>query len=75
MRNGCWNRPRPTAETSYLAQAGWGEMYLTGQGVPHRNPVYVEVKHRLSTECQYTLTTKDVRCAGCAHEQKEWKES
>ena len=70
IRNGCYDMPRPTAETSYLAQAGWGPTYDNGHG-PWRMPRYVEVKHVLSTECQYTKTTPDPRCAGCVHENKE----
>lgn len=63
---GCHNRPRPTAETSYVAQAGF-KIVRDGFDAPWRVPALVTIKHTLSTNCRYDLSAADQRCAGCAH--------
>lgn len=74
MKNGCFNKPRPVAgAVTHLAQAGWSETFRDGFGAPHRTPILVDIKHVMTTECQYTLTTPDPACAGCVHEKKEGK--
>lgn len=62
---GCHNRPRPTAETSYVAQAGWREYEERGE--PVRVPVLVRIKHAMSTSCQYDKSATDSACGGCVH--------
>ncbi len=62
-RPGCHNKPRPTPETTHIAQDGWRE--YTERGIPVRVPVLVEVKHRMSTECMYDVRTTNPGCAGC----------
>lgn len=73
MSYGCHNRPRPTAETSYVAQAGWSETFRDGFGAPQRVPVYVDIKAAFgTTACQYTHGhPADPGCAGCEHQLKE----
>lgn len=67
-RNGCWNLPRPTADTSYVAQAGWQDRHSWELNRPKREPVYVKVRHAMTTDCQYTKTTPDKACEGCCHQ-------
>lgn len=62
MTYGCFNHPRPTESTTYPVQAGWVDML--DLKIPCRVPVYVNVKHKLSLDCQYTLTTVDAGCVG-----------
>lgn len=70
---GCHNKPRPTAESSYVAQAGWSALYRDGFGGPCRDPIYVDIKSAFgTTTCQYTLThATDPLCSGCAHRAKD----
>lgn len=70
-KNGCHNKPRPVASAvTHQAQAGWSVTFRDGFGTPQRVPVYVDVRHVMTTECQYTKTTPDPRCSGCVHELK-----
>lgn len=61
---GCWNKPRPTAETTHVAQAGW---LAVVSAVPSRMPRMVTVPHRMSTTCKYDKSGSDPGCAGCQH--------
>lgn len=63
---GCHNRPRPTAETSYVAQTAF-TVLRDGFGAPCRIPVYVDIRHTMSTTCQYDKSDVDQRCGGCEH--------
>jgi len=67
--NGCNGKPRPTAASTYRAQAGWLDG-ITDQGAPVRVPVYREIPHRMSTTCQYDKSASDPGCAGCHHGAK-----
>lgn len=62
-RPGCHNRPRPQSNAMYIAQDGWREYIERGR--PVRVPVFVEVPHVMTTDCQTDLTTPG--CAGCVH--------
>lgn len=72
--NGCHNRPRPTAATSYQAQAGWeyrnvlcAEPYEAPRDEPTRIPVLVDIPHVMSTECRYDASATDQGCVACVH--------
>jgi hypothetical protein len=69
---GCYNKTRPTAETTYLGQEGYeGEVHM-GWDTYARERVYKPIKHVMSTECKYTLThAADKLCSGCVHRSKE----
>ena len=72
MKNGCYDLPRPVAgAVTHIAQNGWGATYYDREGNPMRGPVYVEIRHVMSADCQYTIRTHDPRCGGCAHEVKK----
>lgn len=60
-RYGCHGRPRPTAETTYVAQYGWEYSGIT------RSPLTMDVYHVMSTTCQYDKATTDAKCVGCEH--------
>jgi len=66
---GCKNKPRPTAESSYIAQDGWSE--YEDRGAPVRVPRWKRIFHIMSTECVYTQTTPSPHCEGCEHRKKE----
>lgn len=70
---GCHNRPRPTAESSYVAQKGWSETFRDGFGAPQRVPIYVDIKSAFgTTACQYTIHhATDPDCSGCVHRAKD----
>jgi hypothetical protein len=70
---GCNNKPRPTAESSYVAQAGWSETFRDGLGAPCRVPIYIDIKSAFgTTACQYTLAhATDPECSGCVHRSKD----
>lgn len=61
--NGCYDRPPFKRE--YVGFDGYhnAESRLW--------PKTVLVPHVATTDCQYTITTRDDRCAGCVHESKE----
>ena len=65
----CHNKPRPTADSSYIAQSGWKVWQKK------RVPVQVVIKSAFGTlECQYTKDhAGDTECAGCEHKNKEIK--
>lgn len=65
--NGCNNKPRPTAETTYPAQDGYIDTVKTADLKPTRLPLMVGVPHRMSTTCQYDKSETDKGCTGCAH--------
>jgi len=67
-RPGCWNKPRPTEATTYIAQAGWDVSYehrLSGPIPMSREPVLIDIPHRMSTTCKYDKSATDPGCAGC----------
>jgi hypothetical protein len=66
---GCWNKPRPTEDSSYLAQDGWETQYV-GSGDFEGTAWFVEVRNVMSTECRYDMSLKDAKCDGC-----EWRGS
>jgi hypothetical protein len=70
---GCHNKPRPTAESSYIAQSSWSETFRDGMGNPSRVPFYVDVQSAFgTTDCQYTRThAGDPQCSGCVHRARE----
>lgn len=65
--NGCHNKPRPTAESTYPAQDGYIDAVKSAGGEPTRLPRVVQVPHRMSTTCQYDKSATDAGCAGCQH--------
>ena len=74
---GCHNALRPTADTSYPAQDGYMHSTITGVHLPTGVQVtiinphahnWIKVKHAMSTDCQYTKTTRDHGCDGCKHQ-------
>lgn len=55
----CHNGPRPfEGEETHLAQDGYDS---------ERRPVWVPVRHVMSTDCMYDKRASDARCAGCKH--------
>lgn len=69
--NGCHNKPRPVSgAVTHFAQDGYGEAISEGWGYFSRPARYVEIRHVMTTDCQYTLRTPDPRCAGCVHEKR-----
>lgn len=65
---GCHNKPRPIAGgITHVAQNGWTESRLDFRGNIRRSPVYIDIKHTMSTECRYDAAAKDPGCAGCQH--------
>lgn len=65
MTYGCYNR-KPFAK-SYVAQAGW----KTIEGdPPTREPIWKNIPHRNTTDCQYSLHRDDPGCAGCKWKQE-----
>lgn len=70
-RYGCHNRPRPTAASSYIAQAGWVGVKGGSLGT-QRHPIHVEIMSAFgTTDCQYDKSATDAACAGCNHATKE----
>ncbi len=65
--NGCHNKPRPTAESTYPAQDGWYDLRELRFGRPGRVARTVAIKHTMSTTCQYDKSATDVGCRGCQH--------
>lgn len=64
---GCHNKPRPVAgAVTHQAQAGWA-VFRDGYNRPCPVPVYIDIKHVMSTECRYDASAKDARCTGCQH--------
>jgi hypothetical protein len=70
---GCHNKPRPNADSSYIAQSSWSATFRDGFGAPHRTPQYIDIKSAFGTTgCQYTKQhASDPQCAGCVHRMKE----
>lgn len=71
---GCHDKPRPTSETSYVAQASI-EIIRDGFGAPFRQPAYVDIKHTMSTNCRYDKWQTDDRCRGCKNAGEVMKEA
>lgn len=66
MTYGCNNKPRPTEESKYTAQAGWSETFPAERGAVYRAPIYVEVKSAFgTTACQYDKSKSDKGCENC----------
>jgi hypothetical protein len=66
---GCYDKPRPTPDTSYVAQTSF-EIQRDGFGAPSRMPVFIDVKHTMSTNCRYDKWQTDDRCRGCKNAGK-----
>ncbi len=63
---GCRNKPCPTPASTYKAQSGCRVWQNT------RKPVYVDVKHAMGADCQYTRDhVGDPECSGCVHRAEE----
>lgn len=63
---GCHSKPRPTVQSSYLAQSGW---YESGQ-TNTRYPRMVPIKSAFgTTACQYDRSQFDQACFGCPHQK------
>jgi hypothetical protein len=62
---GCNGRERPTPDTKHVAQFGWRQFDEGGK--PVLKPVYQNVFHNLTTECQYSASENDPKCRGCGH--------
>lgn len=65
----CHNRPAQVG--TYLAQDGYMPTFYDAFDEPFRTPKLVAVPHMMSTDCKYSQSTPDERCAGCAHNQQE----
>lgn len=69
---GCHNKPRPIAGgITHVAQSGWTDSRLDFRGNICRQPVYIDIKHTMSTECRYDKQANDPRCAGCKNIKME----
>lgn len=69
---GCHNRP--DLGQPLRVQTGWIDCkpFVSPMGyVVSRLPTFEEVPFAMTTECQYSLVTKDERCVGCRHNQQE----
>lgn len=66
-RNGCYNRWPLT--DSVIVQTGWGKPFKDGAGIIYRTALHAEIDNPMSKDCQYSKTTRDERCDGCAWKQ------
>ena len=67
LRAGCNGKPRPRADATYMAQAGWLEV-RDNLGRPGRVPVMVDIKATFgTTACQFDRSATDSICTGCPH--------
>lgn len=66
--NGCHNRPDKSP--SYLGQDGYFPAFSDGFGRIGRSPLYVEIEHVMTEDCQYSKHTDDPKCTGCRHNQR-----
>lgn len=63
---GCNNRPRPRADATYVAQAGWTD--YVEHGALARKPVLVGIKATFgTTACQNDRSATEACCDGCQH--------
>ena len=63
---GCNNRPRPRADATYVAQAGWS--HYVERDSPVRRPVMVNIKATFgTTACQNDRSATEACCTGCQH--------
>ena len=62
---GCHSKPRPSAGSTHVAQAGWSEYEERGR--PVKKAVYEQIPFRMEPGCQYDLSESDKYCAGCPH--------
>lgn len=64
---GCHNKPRPNAESSYVAQFGWHDARDAFGQLINREPIYVEIKSAFgTTACQSDRPALgDPDCIGC----------
>lgn len=60
---GCWNKPRPSKDSWYMAQDGW----TYSDDGRTRTPKLMKIFHKMSTDCRYDQPHKDSACAGCVH--------
>lgn len=65
MNDGCKNRPPFRA--AYAVQDGW-RYFRDGLGGMTRQPKIVMQPHVLTTDCRYSVETRDQACEGC-----KWK--
>ncbi len=80
LRPGCWNKPRPTAETMHMAQDGWFESHHNPDDTINMGWKYpqqriarlVPVPFSMSTTCKYDKSATDAGCSGCEHGAKPW---
>lgn len=74
MTYGCHNKQRPGPNSGYWAQDGLSTVALPtstqGGGEAVRTTRWKWTPHRLTTDCQYTLTTDDVGCNGCRWQRR-----
>jgi hypothetical protein len=61
MSYGCKNGPRPSNNSSYLAQDGW---FIDESGMT-RKPKMVRVKTEFDYACQHDRSISDPQCDGC----------
>lgn len=68
FRYGCHNKPRPNANSTYIAQKGWSLALRDKFRVPHRIPIFTDIKSAFgTTTCQYDASCHDKGCTGCTH--------
>lgn len=83
VRPSCWNKPRPAADATYVAQAGWAgdvpdsspqeieprKFYCLVS--PRREAIWVDIKSQFGTiPCQVGKHDPYPCCAGCQHNTK-----
>jgi hypothetical protein len=68
----CFNKPRPTPASTYVAQSGWSDTFRDGHGAPWRVPLYVDIGSAFdAAACQYSKQHgNDPECMGCVHRVK-----
>ena len=64
---GCYNRPIPGGKP-LVVQNGYRE--YVERGHPVKIPVYVEIPHAMTTDCQWSKHNRDRSCQGCRWKAK-----
>lgn len=66
----CFNRPRPTPQTTIPCRVGW--IFLSEPGLSRiLAPIVEDLPHTMSCDCQYDRSTVDAKCAGCNHAKQD----
>lgn len=70
MKNGCMNRPDQTISSGYWAQDGWDYMPQPKPLGVTRAARMVWIRHTMTRECEYSKSTVDAACDGCASKRE-----